>query len=103
MIVLLAVGLTVAAGLAIAQSARLYLCESERDDFQLKWEQSLNARNSSDAVVHEFTNCELISKWEKVYPHVQNMMPHRKYSEWATFCANYPSRTAMLRQLGREA
>ena len=53
MILLLAVALTVAAGLAIAQSARLYLCESERDDFQLKWQQALNARNRSDAVVHQ--------------------------------------------------
>lgn len=44
--------------------------------------------NAEDRLIHEWECRDLIERWENCFPHV-TLMPHeRKYSEWATFCAN---------------
>lgn len=57
-----------------------------------KYEDLALNRNAEDALLFEWSCRDLMPLWEKVYPHVQNLPNTRKYSEWATFCANYPTR-----------
>lgn len=33
-------------------------------------------------------NRDIMPRWELLNPHVAAMQSHRRYSEWATFCAN---------------
>jgi hypothetical protein len=96
-------GLLIIAGLVtLFQTVRLFSAWSERDDYQSRWELAINSPNrTNDAMVYEWENRDLVRKWELCYPHVQEMQPMRKYSEWLTFCANYPSREAMETQLGK--
>lgn len=90
----------IASGLGIVQTARLLLCESERDDYRGRWENQLRDRGVEDSLVFEWSIRDLMPRWEAIYPHVRNMIDARKYSEWATFCANYPTRDAAEAQLG---
>ena len=98
---LLFAALLVLAGFVILyQTARLLSAYSERDEFQTRWEASINS-NRNDRMLYEWQNRDLVRTWEHRYPHVQRMSEARKYSEWLTFCANYPSRESMERQLGK--
>lgn len=101
MTTLFAITTILAAFLALMLGARLTYVERMRDRYHDMWEAVVRDRNAEDSLIFEFANRDLMPKWEKVYPHVRNMPAARKYSEWATFCANYPSRTAMEKQLGK--
>lgn len=67
--------------------------------YQRRWEASLLDRNAEESLIYEWANRDLIPKWEECYPHVKHMPEVRKYNEWATFCANYPSREQLLTEL----
>ena len=68
---------------------------------RVKWEDCVTDRWEK-SLVFEWSCRDLIPEWEQLYPHVRNMQPARKYSEWATFCANYPTRESIIAHLDLE-
>lgn len=49
------------------------------------------AHDSNDSVWRfAQRNRDLMPVWELHNPHVSHMQPHRRYSDWATYCANVP-------------
>ena len=76
--------------------------ERERDKYKARWHYSLSERGAEDSLIYEWSNRDLMPEWEDVYPHVKHMPTKRKYSEWATFCANYPTRESIIAQLSLE-
>jgi hypothetical protein len=75
----------------------------ERDrvrNIRVKWEDCISERGTDEALIFEWSCRDLMPAWEELYPHVKHMQPHRKYSEWATFCANCPTRSSIEVELG---
>lgn len=44
-------------------------------------------------------NRDLMAQWLLKNPHIAPMQPHRRYSEWATFCGNLPERSRIAIEL----
>lgn len=62
-------------------------------EYHSRWEDTV--RGMGDKLIYEWSVRDLTPLWEEAYPHVVDMQTHRKYSEWLTFCANYPTRNVM--------
>jgi hypothetical protein len=96
--------LAVIAALAILYGVMTsFLVSVQRDAlkaYRKKWEDEVSGRNATDALLFEWSCRDLMPPWEELNPHVVNMPTQRKYGEWATFCANYPTRTALETELG---
>ena len=69
---------------------------------RVKWEDCVKDRCAEESLIFEWSCRDLMPEWEQLYPHVQNMNDQRKYSEWATFCANYPTRESIMAHLDLE-
>lgn len=67
-----------------------------------KWSDCVKGRDTEDSLIFEWSCRDLMPEWEQLYPHVRNMQDERKYSEWATFCANYPTRESIMAHLDLE-
>lgn len=71
-------------------------------NYRVKWEDCVKDRCAEDSLIFEWSCRDLMPEWEQLYPHVRDMEAHRKYSEWATFCANYPTRQSIEAHLDLE-
>jgi len=80
-------------------AVRLTHIQNERDKYKRKYHEVLAPGNAEDSLIYEWSNRDLMPDWENAYPHVKHMPDERKYSEWATFCANYPTREQMIAQI----
>lgn len=70
--------------------------------WQHKWSDAIRERDAEESLIFEWSCRDLMPQWEQVYPQVRNLPNHRKYSEWATFCANYPTREQIIAHLEME-
>lgn len=78
----------------------VHIQRDRTSNYRRKWEDCISERGAEESLIFEWSCRDLMPAWEELYPHVVHMDAHRKYSEWATFCANYPTRDSIEVQLG---
>lgn len=77
--------------------------EAQTRKYRRLWGESTTQRAAEESLIYEWSNRDLMPDWEDAYPHVEHMPNERKYSEWATFCANYPTREQMIAQISLDS
>ena len=82
--------------------SQAHLERGRASEYKSKWHECLSERGAEDSLIFEWSCRDLMPEWEQLYPHVKDMPDHRKYSEWATFCANYPTRESIVAHLDLE-
>lgn len=87
---------------ALYLAVTLRKSEAEARKYKVKWHECLSDRGAEDSLIFEWSCRDLMPEWEQLYPHVKDMPNQRKYSEWATFCANYPTRESIIAHLDLE-